>query len=180
MCYNGRMEEKVGAGNNVGLKVVLGVLVSVIIVLGVAVIMAKLNGTMLFGDVGDFDPKDGINTILLTEEIDEKLDTDPNYGYEQASEDYREAMSSGDNTTRLSAAFAYAQYDYSVYQNADRAIAILEEVKDLADTDYLKYIYCGYLLKFYQDAGYEEKANNIITMMNELSPKPVFNETEDV
>ena len=53
------MEEKVGAGNNIGLKVTLGILVSVIIVLGIAVIMAKLNGVTLFGDVVDSDPKKG-------------------------------------------------------------------------------------------------------------------------
>lgn len=173
------MESESSTNKNTSLKIILGVLVLIALFIGGAVVVMRMNKDAT-SDGADVGSNDGVNTILLVEDIDEKLNTDPNYGYEQASDDYRAAMSSGDNEDRLSVAFAYARYDYSVYQNADQAIKILEEVSSLADNDYLKYIYYGYLLYFYQEAGYEEKANNLIMLMSDLSPKSATNTTEDI
>ena len=173
------MESKSGAGSDVGLKIVLGVLVLFIIVLGTTFVLTRINGITLIGDNGDgSSSEDGVNVVLLTEEIDDKLYSDPNYGYEQAAEDYRAAMAIGDNQSRLSVAFAFARYDYSVFHDTGRAVGIIRGVEDLADDDFKKYTYYGYLLYFYNQGGYEEEAAEVSRIMDGLSPRPDLNREE--
>ena len=172
-------------GESGGLMAVLAVLVVVIVGLVVGIVAVNLNssGDKTINNNDDLISvskemegwegpiSDSTRAMILTEEIQEKLSSDPNYNSPEAIAEYKDKYDKAVGELKAYIAIEYAQYYYSVTNDLDGSVKILDEVKELTQDDValeVDYLYAFYYL--YEQAGNVEMANNYMQAIDAKKP----------
>ena len=94
------------------------------------------------------------------------------YSYEECSKLYEDAIaSSSNNAEKITSSIAYADYIYEETNVADKALEILETVKDLISTKTQKEKYYICAIKLYRALGQESEAASYSDLLREISPE---------
>lgn len=167
---------------NLGLWIALGVLCLTIMGLTVAIIV-------VFYRVNDYAPEspliaeaveeqfadyegeiaDSAKALALSETIESKLSSDPDYNPEQAVQDYDEAYQSASGNLKIHIATYYANYIYETFGDAERALAILEPLDNNRGNEGSLEIWAA-LAAFYGNTGDTERAKEYQQKIDAVMP----------
>ena len=101
------------------------------------------------------------------DEILDKLNNEPNYSLENAIDDFKNVISESDGRERFYLETTYANFLYLRMGDLERAIAVLDDMKDSVTEEYLAGYYMTYR-NLYLWAGDTEKAEEYDQKMSEL------------
>lgn len=172
---------------NKGLVILLCVLAVVIVGLGVgiSVIMGvqrniksdenserinKLIDTEEAMSGWDGEVSDSTKAMILTDDIRDKLQNNVDYDVSDAIAEYDEVYRGSDGDLKVYVAIEYANYLYTISQDVEASVKILEDVDDLTNNDFLRYEYLSALYYIYQQAGDVEKSDYYKGMILEKYP----------
>ena len=141
----------------------------VVIILGIIILVGVLIGRSFSTQ----EPSN--NTVeqsanVTKNDIEDKLAHDPEYNIDEAIADYQKLIENGDTENKIESAGYYANYLYSVYKDLDKSVAIFERVEPLLETNSEKVYYFETLRDFYLRFGFQENANQISDLLNNMIP----------
>ncbi len=122
---------------------------------------------------------DSAKALALSETIEQKLSSDPDYNPEQAVNDYKEAYETTSGDLKIYIAIRYANYVYEVYQDTERVLAILEPLDNNRGNEASLEIWAA-LAAFYENAGNTEKANEYRQKIEKVMPDTVVEEKTEM
>lgn len=109
---------------------------------------------------------DSTKALILTETIQDKLSSDPNYNPDQAIAEYQEVFNKASGNLKLYVAIEYANYFYQTLDDFNQAIAILDSITNLVNTSNEEDYYLA-LFNLYNAANNTEKANEYQQILNQ-------------
>lgn len=122
----------------------------------------------------------GETALSLTENIAEKLATEPEYELEQATSEYEKAYNEAEGELKVYIAIEYANFVYDNYTDLDRAVEIMEGVGDLSVSEGMQVDYFAVLRELYKKAGDETMMEFYNKKIIELVPDSVTNLGEEL
>lgn len=111
---------------------------------------------------------DSTRALVLTETIQDKLSSNPDYNPPQAIAEYQSIFNQATGNLKLYVAIEYATYSYQVYSNIDQSIAILNSVSNLVNTSNEESYYWA-MLNLYEAAGDTEQANYYQKIISDIA-----------
>lgn len=121
---------------------------------------------------------DSAKALALSETIENKLSSDPNYNPEQAIADYEEAYQSASGNLKIYVATYYADYVYNTFGDVERALLILEPLDNNRGDEGSIEIWAA-LAAFYENAGNTEKAEQYRRKISAIMPDTVIEENTE-
>lgn len=112
---------------------------------------------------------DSAKALALSETIENKLSSDPNYNPEQAIADYGEAYQSASGNLKIYIAAYYANYIYNTFGDVERALSILEPLDNNRGDEGSIEIWAA-LAAFYENAGNTEKTKEYQQKIDAVMP----------
>lgn len=170
---------------NKGLLILLGVLCLAIVGLGVGIGVVLLRGNensnetvhvVLTDEMEGWEGtiSEATQALILSENIDDMLENDPDYTIDNAIRDYENAFNTSSDDLRFNVAIEYAYFMLDASGDVDTAIGIMERVEDLIDVSQNNAVYYYNTLYTLCEKSndirmydYEEKLNNAIELQEE-------------
>ena len=160
------------------------VLCSVAVVVGVGVwigvILTRRDSQNLNGngeiDIGyamegwEGEVADSTKAMILTENINNKLNSDSGYNVSDAIADYENVYNYADDKLKVYVAIEYADYVYDNTRDLGLAVSILENVQNLASEQFLEKDWLNAICGLYVQAGDKYKVEYYKTVLSDKYP----------